>query len=119
MWPSDKEQASAELLQHDDTLALVHTSKDDGDSAGGEGSPHFPHVSGKEVLGGARGSSVHSSDVVDKLLGTDYMGASILGASSFSSHRELGIFWQLLSYVGASSLMSQVFSKTYKGRTVL
>ena len=76
-------------------------------------------MSGKEVLGGARGSSVHSSDVVDKLLGTDYTGASILGASSFSSHRELGIFWQLLSYVGASSLMSQVFSKTYKGRTVL
>ena len=29
---SDKEQASAELLQHDDTLAFVHTSKDNGDS---------------------------------------------------------------------------------------
>merc|ERR1719234_314183 len=34
---SDKEQASAELLKHNDTLALVHSSQHDGNSSGGEG----------------------------------------------------------------------------------
>merc|ERR1719472_518843 len=47
---SDKEQASAKLLQHDDTLALVHTSEDDGNSSGSKRSPHFPHVVGEKVL---------------------------------------------------------------------
>merc|ERR1719397_1566600 len=50
---SDEEQSSAELLQHDDTLALVHSGQDDGNSSSGERSPHFPDVVGEEVLGGA------------------------------------------------------------------
>ena len=78
---SDEEQAGAELLQHDDTLALVHTGEHDSNGSGSKGSPHFPDVVGKEVLGGARGSGVNSWDVVGKLLSADHASSSVLGAS--------------------------------------
>merc|ERR550517_2360126 len=89
--PSDEEQASAELLQHDHTLALVHSSEDDGDSSRGEGSPHLPDMVGKEVLGGARGGGVHGGDVVGQLLGSDHPGASVLGASHLLLNKHGGL----------------------------
>ena len=89
--PSDEEQASAELLQHDHTLALVHSSEDDGDSSRGEGSPHLPDMVGKEVLGGTRGGSVHGWDVVGQLLGSDHPGAAVLGASDLLLNKHGGL----------------------------
>ena len=91
MGPSDEEQASAELLQHDHTLALVHSSEDDGDSSRGEGSPHLPDMVGKEVLGGARGGGVHGGDVVGQLLGSDHPGAAVLGASDLLLNKHGGL----------------------------
>merc|ERR1719397_36962 len=88
---SDEEQSSAELLQHDDTLALVHSGQDDGNSSSGERSPHFPDVVGKEVLGGAGGSSVHSWDVVGQLLGADHASSSILGSTNLLLNKDSGL----------------------------
>merc|ERR1719397_2232990 len=88
---SDEEQSGAELFQHDDTLALVHSGQDDGNSSSGERSPHFPDVVGEEVLGGAGGSSVHSWDVVGQLLGADHASSSILGSTNLLLNKDSGL----------------------------
>merc|ERR1719397_1494772 len=88
---SDEEQSGAKLLQHDDTLALVHSGQDNGNSSSGERSPHFPDVVGEKVLGGAGGSSVHSWDVVGQLLGADHASSSILGSTNLLLNKDSGL----------------------------
>merc|ERR1719472_760791 len=88
---SDEEQSSAELLKHDDSLALVHSGQDDGNSSSGERSSHFPDVVGEEVLGGAGGSSVHSWDVVGQLLGADHASSSVLGSTNLLLNKDSGL----------------------------
>merc|ERR1719341_3078842 len=87
----DEEQSSAELLKHDDSLALVHSGQDNGNSSSSERSPHFPDVVGEEVLGGAGGSSVHSWDVVGQLLGADHASSSVLGSTNLLLNKDSGL----------------------------
>ena len=49
---ADKEETGSELLQDDDLLALVNTSKNDGDDTGRQGGSERPLLLGEQVLGG-------------------------------------------------------------------
>ena len=49
----DQEETSSELLEDNNSLALVDASKDDGDGTGSEAGPQRPGVLAEEVLRGS------------------------------------------------------------------
>merc|ERR1711971_1271353 len=81
VWSGDEKKSCGELLEDDDTLALVDSSEDDGDSSGCEGGTQLPGVLREEVLGGASGGGVLGGVAIGQPLRAEHPGSSILVSS--------------------------------------